>query len=517
MSGTHHHGWAGPYQSGDRKPIELVSKDALDKALEEAQRLREHNQQLQRKNDRLERKNERLQKKKEQLQREIDRLQKELEAARRGVKRQTAPFSKNKKKPNPKRNGRKPGAGYGKHGSRAIPKSVDEKYTAPLPDRCACGGAAIKDEVKPQYQEEIVRKKIVRQFDVEVGHCGCCGKRLQGRHPLQTSDALDAAQVQLGPEALTLALHLNKQMGISYGNAAAVLRMGYGLEVSRGGLCRAIARMGKKTEPTYQALVKAVPQESVVGIDETGWKVEAVLRWMWVAVTDEITVYAILPGRGFAQACQLIPADFAGVLVHDGYCIYSHFEQALHQSCLGHLVRRCRDLVEIVSAAAAATFPLAVLEELEKALAVRDRYQAGEISLHGQLTAAGRIEAEIDRLLLDGNHELEADRRLAKHLAHEFPHLFTFLHCPGVEATNNRTEREVRPAVRVRHLCGGSRTWNGARTHQSLTSVLRTSQKQGKNSFDLIVGLFRNPQCVILDLLPRPLSPPTIPKLLPSP
>ena len=208
----------------------ICSQGELDRALEEVQRLREKN---------------------ERLQREIERLQKELEEARRGLKRQTAPFSRRQRQANPRRNGRKAGAAHGQHHRRPVPVSVHEQYVAALPDHCACGGAAIKDQIKPQYQEEIVRQKIVRQFDVEIGHCACCGKRLQGRHPLQTSDALDAAQVQLGPEALTLAVHLNKQLGISYGNAAAVLRMGYGLHVSRGGLCRAVARLGKKTEPTY--------------------------------------------------------------------------------------------------------------------------------------------------------------------------------------------------------------------------------------------------------------------------
>ncbi len=163
-----------------------------------------------------------------------------------------------------------------------------------------------------------------------------------------------------GPEALTLATHLNKQLGISYGNAAAVLRMGYGLQVSGGGLCRAVARLGKKAEPTDQALVMAIRQEMVIGMDETGWKVDAVLCWMWVAVSRNFTVYAILPGRGFAQASELIGADYAGGLIHDGWRVYYQFEKALHQSCLSHPIRRCRDLVEIVSPAAA-TLPLAVL------------------------------------------------------------------------------------------------------------------------------------------------------------
>jgi transposase len=301
-------------------------------------------------------------------------------------------------------------------------------------------------------------------------------------------------------------VHLTKQLGISYGNAAAVLRMGYGLRVSRGGLCRAVARLGKKAAPTYQALVAAVRQEPVVWMDETGWKVDAVLRWMWVAVSQHFTVYAILPGRGFAQASTLIGADYAGGLIHDGWSVYYQFAKALHQSCVSHIVRRCRELVEIVSAAAAA-FPRAVLDRVEKALTVRDRYQAGEISLHGQWTAAGRIEAQMDRLL-DKNYQTEANRRLAKHLRHELPYLFTFLHCPDMEATNNRGERGIRPAVMTRHLCGGSRTWNGAVTQQNLTSVLRTCHQQGKDSFEMLVNLFRNPQSTILDLLPSSLSPP---------
>ena len=179
MIGTYQRGQPGRSSQSKGETLEFVAKAELDRALEEVERLREKN---------------------ERLQREIERLQKELEEARRALKRQTAPFSRRKRKAKRRRNGRKSGSAHGKHHRRPVPVSVDERYVAPLPERCACGGAAIKDQIKPQYQEEIVRKKILRQFDVEIGHCACCGKRLQGRHSLQTSDALDAAQVQLGPE-----------------------------------------------------------------------------------------------------------------------------------------------------------------------------------------------------------------------------------------------------------------------------------------------------------------------------
>jgi len=138
---------------------------------------------------------------------EIERLRKELEEALRSLKRQAAPFSKGDPKPNPKRPGRKRGAQYGERASRPVPGRVDQEIPVPLPKKSLCCGASvIYEDTKPQFQEDIVRQTIVRRFDVQVGHCVCCGRHVQGRHPLQTSDALGAAQVQLGPEALSLAI-----------------------------------------------------------------------------------------------------------------------------------------------------------------------------------------------------------------------------------------------------------------------------------------------------------------------
>jgi transposase len=476
-------------QSKQPSTIEYVPKLQLDRAEEEIDRLLRRNQTLQEEND---------------------RLRKQLEEARRGQHRQTAPFSRRKRKENPKTNGRKGGAAYGTHRRRSIPSKIDERYSAPLPGSCPCGGCTIQDEIKPQYQEEIVRRKIVRRFDVAVGHCARCGKRLQGRHPLQTSDALDAAQVQIGPEALAFAAHLNKRLGVSYENTAEALRIGFGLSISRSGVCRAVARMGRKAAPTYEALTVALQQELVIWVDETGWKVDAVLNWMWVAVSEHFTVYAILPGRGFEQVTQLIGPDYDGCLEHDGWSVYYRFLKALHQSCLAHLMRRCRDLIEILCPAAA-RFPKAVRALFDRALKLHGRWQRQEISEHGRLSAIGRMEAQMGRLL-EKNYRNASNRRLAQHLIHELPWLFTFLYCPGVEATNNRAERAIRPAVMARRLCGGSRTRNGARTQQILTSVLRTCRQQGKDSFTLMVGLLRNPSTQILDIVPTalPRSDPTV-------
>ncbi len=441
------------------------------------------------------------QRKIERLEQENERLRKELEAALRASKRQAAPHSRGELKVNPKRPGRKPGPDYGRQACRPTPSCIGEQIRVPLPEQCPhCGGGVEFQRSEPQYQEEIVRRTVVRRFDIAVGCCRRCGRRVQGRHPLQTSDAVGVGAVQIGPEALALAAILNKQMGVSLGHTRQVLAYGFGLQVSCGGLCRALARLARRAAPTYAALVQTARQAVVNAPDETGWRVGGRLQWMHVAVSAQVTVYAILPGRGYEQSVVILGADYQGFLVHDGWAPYYRFAMAFHQSCLRHLLARCKEMAQIASPAAAA-FPLAVKDLLQTSLQVRDRYLQDEISEHGLRSATGRLEAKLDRMLEKHYHN-PANRRLAHHLEHEQPFLFTFLHCPGLDATNHEAERAIRWMVIARKVWGGNRTWAGAQTQQILVSALRTCWQQDKDPFSRIVLLLRSPGTEILDIVP---------------
>ena len=461
---------------------------------QELRRARKQRDQALQDKQRLERENARLRE-------EIERLQKELEAAQRAARRQAAPFSRGQLKSHPQSPGRKPGAGYGTHHRRPVPERVDEEIVVPVPSQCpGCGGPLTLERMEPQYQEEIVRRTWVRRFDIPICRCPQCGKRVQGRHPLQTSDAIAAAGVQVGPEAVTLGVLMNKLQGLPHADAAAILKQGFGLIMSRSGICRAIQRTARKAEATWHALRDAARRSELAHMDETGWKVEAQLHWLWAVVTDQITFCEILPGRGFAQAASILGAEYAGWLIHDGWRVYYQFLQAAHQSCVEHLIRRCRDMAEVATPAAA-RFPLAVKQLLQQGLSLRDRYVEQKISLHGLWTATGRLEVKLDRLL-ERRYQEPANRRLAKHLRHERPYLFTFLYCPGlVDATNNLAERVMRLLVVIRKNWGGNRTADGARAQAILTSVLRTAQQQDKDAFQLLVDLLRSPQPKLLDIV----------------
>jgi transposase len=458
----------------------------IDEQRREIERLREH---LRRSEEDL----RRSEMERQRLRRENEKLKDELDAARRAVYRQAAPFSRGQTVAAPQRPGRKPGVAYGVRAHRRCPSHVDEAYEAPLPPQCPhCASPVDAERIATQYQEELpVQRPLVRAFQVHIGRCPQCHRRVQGRHPLQTSDALGAAAVQLGPQAVALAVLLNKRCGLSYGKIATLLRDRFGLRVTCGGLVQAVHRVARQAQPTYAHLAATVRGSPVVTRDETSWRVAADLQWLWVATTPLTTVYRIQPGRGLAQAAALIGHDYAGVLVRDGWQSYRQFAHARHQTCLAHLLRTCRRLLLDYPDQ---PFVRQVKAVLQAALQTRAQYRQSAISAHGLAVARGQYRERLGRLLARTPSRRLAVRRLQGHLGREYDAVFRFLFDPTLDATNWRAEQALRPAVVTRKMCGGgNRTAHGAQSQQILTTVLRTADQRGLDATALLSALLSAP------------------------
>ena len=460
----------------DPKPPDETPRDPSD-----ARTWRERAEQAERERETLRRENERL-------RQQVDRLKRQLDAARRAGFRQAAPFAK-PLTPDPKRPGRKVGRAYGPKARRRTPLRIDEHYAAALPTACAvCQAPVIETGVATQYQEELpVARVVVRAFQVHIGHCQGCGRRVQGRHPLQTSDALGAAAAQLGPQVTAFAAILNKQLGLSYGKIAALFQQQYRLTVTRSGLVHAVRRAARQAQPTYAALCTQVRGSPIVSPDETGWKVGGQLQWLWAFATADTTTYRIQAGRGFEQAAAVLGADFAGVLVRDGWAPYRRFTAAAHQTCLAHLLRRCR---LVASDHPRSTFAPDVQAILQQALAVRDRHQTGAVSAHGLAIARGHLITRLAARLARPSHVPDV-QRFAAHLTREFSAIWSFLFDPTIDATNWRAEQAIRPAVVTRKVWGGNRTWRGADTQQTLCSVIRTAHQRQLDAPALLVSMLQ--------------------------
>jgi transposase len=425
------------------------------------------------------------------LEARIAALEAKLQELSRAGKRQAAPFSKGPPKADPKTPGRKAGKDYGTKAFRAIPRAIDEVLEAPLPQRCNCGGVIVPDKIEPQYQTEIPRRPIYRQFNVHIGHCELCGERVQGRHSLQTSDALGCCASQLGPDAQAAIVHLNKDAGLSHGKISTLFSTLFGIPVTRGGVCQAMLRAAGRCLPHYHAIILNVAQAPWIVPDETGWRVGGMPAWLHTFVTEHAVAYLVARERGVLASSRIIPQDYDGVLVHDGFKSYERFFRATHQTCNAHLLRRCHELLQVATGGAV-IFPRRVKAILLEGLEVRNRRDAAEISARTAARRAGQLQKQLVKLT-EPIKTNPANERFAAHLFRQQRHVFTYLRMEGIDATNYRAEQMLKMPIVNRKVWGGNRTEDGAAAQGVLASVLKTLTLTGRQAIDWLSGLFRAP------------------------
>lgn len=427
------------------------------------------------------------------LEARIAQLERLLEQRTRDTKRQAAPFSKGPPKPDPEKPGRKPGKDYGTQAFRRLPeRKPDQVIDVPLPKACPrCGGRTREEHVAQQFQVEIPRRPVLRRFDVHLGVCAGCGQRVHPRHPWQTSDALGAAAVQIGPDAQAMIALMKNKLGLSYGDITTLMADAWGIELTRGAAAHIVRRAGERAEPVYDALRTMIPRQGTVYPDETGWKVGGRLRWLWDFVTEWFTIYVIRPSRGVDVLREVLGLDYAGRMTHDGWAPYDKLRHAIHQQCLQHPLRRADELIE-QRGARAARFAAQVKKFLLAALGLRDRRRAGTLSHRGYAIARGRLETRLDRLLATRLRS-KACRRFRKHLRKHRDQLLTFLYEENLEATNWPAEQAIRPAVVNRKVFGGSRAWTGAHALEVLASLFATCRQNAIDALTLLSTILRTP------------------------
>src|SRR5262249_57150601 len=85
-------------------------------------------------------------------------------------------------------------------------------------------------------------------------------------------------------------------------------------------------------------------------------------------------------------------------MIRDGWSPYDQFQDARHQQCINHLLRRA-DKMATTATRGAVCFPRRVAELLRSGLDLRDRHAMGEISRHGLAVVRGRLENQLSDLV----------------------------------------------------------------------------------------------------------------------
>jgi hypothetical protein len=249
------------------------------------------------------------------------------------------------------------------------------------------------------------------------------------------------------------------------------------LDVGYGTLIGALHQLAHLLEPACEQLVQDYRQAPVKHADETGWRTDGHNGYAWLFCTETLSLYRFRQTRSGQVAQQVLGAKrLRGVMVVDRYHGYNRAPCAL-QYCYAHLLRDVQDLEkEFPEKTEIKQFVSAFAPLLARAMQLRSfKLTAQQFRLQ-----AGQTQREI-MALAHAPAQHPGIQKIQNIFRDHTKRLFHWSKSPKVPADNNRAERELRPLVIARKISFGSQSEAGARTRETLMTVLHTLRKREPN------------------------------------
>lgn len=380
-------------------------------------------------------------------------------------------FSKREKK---KKKG--PPFGHSHYGRRSL-EDVDEEKEWHLEVCPDCGNAVSKtcDNIERIEIDVPPQAPVVTRHRIHRHWCRRCHKLVSPKVFSLLSKT---------PYGINLHLevcHLKYGLGLTLEKIQFLLKERYDLSISTGLLSKMLTRVGKGFGSAYEWLREAINRESVLNVDETGWRVAGINHWLWSFSSREVVYYHIDRSRGQKVVTLVLGKSFVGVLVSDFYGGY-HLIISTKQKCWVHILREIKKIEENnPEDKCVLAFTKTIRMYFHQALNLKSRWN--ELAPEVFKKEAQRIKNAILNLI-DINSEHKDLRRLSKRLFKHRKELFIFLENKDVPHHNNDAERQIRPAVLMRKISYQNASELGATTQSILMSVIQTCRKRKIDFFD---------------------------------
>ncbi len=355
--------------------------------------------------------------------------------------------------------------------SRKRPDRVDKTVVLKLNACPNCNGEISEvKQTRERYMEDIVPVTLfVTKYIIKQGYCKNCSKIVYPEVP----EVID--NCHFGLHFLLYITYLRYVVNLPDNKIATLLNDIYDAKVSEGTIVEYLKRAAQIFGGEYERIKRRM-KELNCQYDDTGQRVNGVNRWLWVFISDEVVLYHTSKSRSKKVVVEILGEDYDGVTVQD---FYPSYDQApgLKQKCWSHFIVDARDLAEKKKPPPEAKEFLEGLQQIfkdakeaEKQLGTDDERR----SRYDEFVKRLKNFASVDWQHFD-------IKRLAKRALKYSSELFTFILVPGIEPTNNRAERAIRPCVVQKKIWGCHRTDDGAKNRDILMSVIGSMKLQGEN------------------------------------
>jgi len=385
----------------------------------------------------------------------------------------------------PPSQGQKPsGSGQSKRKAKAHAGAHRPLHPNPTTKRdvfastCACGAdvSGVIQGAREAYDcVEIPRvEPDVTRVTLHGGVCPCCAKRFKATAP----QGLEAGS-PYGPNLRAQVFYLRFVQCIPLARLVGVLFDMFGLAISEGALVN-ILKAGQDAFSEQTDRFRAdLAAGSVIASDETGMRVGKVNRWLWVFHHGPTALFL-----GNQSRSKTVVEDFLGdwrpdFWVSDRYGGQMGWAAKDHQFCLAHLLR---DVQYAIDGGDTVLAPR-LRDLLIDACAIgRRRDDLTDRTLRAY---EAKLDRRLDKLMALAP-TAPSGQRLRKIFLKIRANLFVFVTNRDVSATNNGSERAIRPCTIYRKITNGFRAQWAASLYADTRSTVETGRRRAVRAIDAI-------------------------------
>ena len=363
-------------------------------------------------------------------------------------------------------------------GGRELSSSPDQVVVAQAKSCPHCGESVnqLGQQLRGIYERiELPRvTPVVTRVERYGGHCQCCGKDYVSAVPVGLEEGSP-----YGDSIASMVTYLRYSHALSYQRLSRAMDDLYGLKISEGAIANLLLRVNQRLASPVGEIVQRLRSSRVVCSDETSARVKGKTQWEWVFQNDEVCFHVIRPSRGKMVMDEAMAGHRPEVWVSDLYSAQKAHSAEQWQVCLAHQLRDCQYAIDSG-------------DDLFAPIMKRLFLRAIGIGKRRKRLAASTLRQYICRLkttlwrVLDLKPSHPEGQKLLRRYRRLRDNLFRFLETDGVPATNNSSERALRPSVIFRKVTNGFRSHWGAELFSRVRSLVGTAQRQGISAFDAI-------------------------------
>jgi len=363
--------------------------------------------------------------------------------------------------------------------SDAPDDTIDIKYNIETCKKCNYDLSSVLASLREKRQIldldlKDTNQKII-QYQSYSKECPKCG---YNNHD-NSYPKLVMPNISYGKNLMAIVSYLSVVHYLSYTRIVEALQTMYKITISEGTVDNLIKRASKLSKSEIDKIVSQIELSNVVGIDETGAKVNGKKDWHWTFQNSSCTYIVHNESRGAKVIADNFKNGFINAtVIHDNFRVYDTLNCKDEQLCLAHKLRDLNYAIECDDTQ--------VMKDIKSLIQEAMIFHKEDLTQFQRVSLKIQYIVALDKLLATETIPKSETHKQIKSFTKASNKIFTFLLYPNIPPDNNGSERAIRNIKVKQKVSHQYKSSQGAKDYATLRSIIDTARKRDINEFETI-------------------------------